>query len=80
MAQTYSRVSTMGNPELLSTGVPILGFPMSQFTDMVPYVFSLLAKLLAHVTTISQDHSLISYRVFRLSTVEMYSSSGFVIR
>jgi hypothetical protein len=63
--QIYSGVSTMGNPELLSTGVPIPRFPMSQFTDMVPYVLALLAKLLAHVTTISQDRSLISCRVFR---------------
>jgi hypothetical protein len=53
---------------------------MSQFIDMVPYVLSLLAKLLAHVTTISQDHSLISCRVFRLSNAKMYSSSGFAIR
>jgi hypothetical protein len=53
--------------------------PMSQFTDMVSYVLSLLAKLLAHVTTISQDHSLISCRVFGLSNAEMYSSSGFAI-
>jgi hypothetical protein len=79
-AQIYSGVSTMGNPELLSTGIPIPRFPMSQFTDMVPYVLALLAKLLAHVTTISQDRSLISCRVFRLSNAEMYSSSGFAIR
>jgi hypothetical protein len=80
IAQIYSGVSTMGNPELLSTGIPIPRFSMSQFTDMAPYVLALLAKLLAHVTTISQDRSLISCRVFRLSTAEMYSSSGFAIR
>ena len=65
-----SRVPCLLNPR----------FPMSQFTDMVPYVLSLLAELLAHVTTISQDCSLISCRVFRLSTVEMHSSSRFAIR
>ena len=53
---------------------------MSQFTDMVPYVLALLAKILAHMTTISQDSSLISYRVFGLSNAEMYSSSRFTIR
>jgi hypothetical protein len=53
---------------------------MSQFTDMVPYVLALLAKLLTHVTTISQDRSLISRWVFGLSNAEMYSSSGFAIR
>jgi hypothetical protein len=53
---------------------------MSQFTYMVPYVLALLAKLLTHVTTISQDHILISCQVFGLCNAEMYSSSGFAIR
>jgi hypothetical protein len=36
MAQIYSGVSTMGNPELLSTGILIPRFLMSQFTRYGP--------------------------------------------
>jgi hypothetical protein len=77
----YFRVSGFRDPRCQE--FPVLlnpRSPMSQFTDMVPYVLALLAKLLAHVTTISQDRSLISCRVFGLSNAEMYSSSGFAIR
>jgi hypothetical protein len=76
----YFRVSEFRDPRCQE--FPVLlnpRSPMSQFTDMVSYVLSLLAKLLDHVTTISQDCSLISYRVFRLSNAEMYSSLGFTI-
>jgi hypothetical protein len=76
----YFRVSGFCDPRCQE--FPILLNPqssMSQFTDMVPYVLALLAKFLTHVTTISQDRSLISCRVFRLCNVEMYSSSGFMI-
>jgi hypothetical protein len=77
--QIYFEVSSIGNPKLLSVGILVPRFPMSQFTDMVPYMLALLAKLLAHVTTISQDHNLISCRFFRHSNAEMYSSSAFAI-
>jgi hypothetical protein len=76
----YFRVSWFHDPRCQEFPVLLNArSPMSQFTDMVPYMLALLAKLLTQVTTISQDCSLISCWVFRLSNAEMYASSGFVI-
>ena len=52
---------------------------MSQFVDMALYTLALLAKFLAHVTTNSQDHSLVSFRGFGLRNSEMQGIPVFKI-
>jgi hypothetical protein len=45
---------------------------MSRFADTTLYTLALLAKQLAHMTIISQDYSLVSYRGFKHLNAEIH--------
>jgi hypothetical protein len=58
---------------------PSFGVFGLEIPDVLQFPLALQAKLLVHMTFISQDRSLVPHRGFRLSNEKMQMSSGLVI-